>query len=303
VLKIVDVSQWNVITDWALLKESCEGILIKSSQGIVEDPTFRLKFAGSKSNDMRVGIWHFYQPDMDWKIQADAFLKIYNSLPASQKPPWIGLDCEESAWVDDKGVKHTDLPPSVAIYSAGLAQWLITIVVETKITPTIYTRASWWNQWVTPGHWNIYPLWVAHYGVVKPTLPRDWAGNQWQFWQWGESQTPGIKMPVDSDWFDGTEEELDVLFGIGAVPITPAPVVPTPPPLATILFKVEITAPTLNKRTGPGTKYPVVAQLKAGDQVNVTEIAGDSCWFRDADGNFFAAHYMGENFVEVIWSK
>jgi GH25 family lysozyme M1 (1,4-beta-N-acetylmuramidase) len=300
-LKIVDVSQWNVITDWALLKANVSAILIKSSQGVIEDPTFRIKFAGAQSVGLRAGIWHFYQPDMDANQQIIAFLKIFSSLIPSQKPGWIGLDCEESTWVDDQGIKHTIVPPSIATYSAGLAQWLVAIEAATGITPTVYTRASWWDVWVTPGQWSKYPVWVAHYGVIKPTLPRDWvAAGKWQIWQWGESQTPGIQTPVDSDWFDGTEEDLDVLFGIGAAPITPAPVIPVTPEI--ILFKVQITAPTLNKRTGPGTKYPVVAQLKAGDQVNVTEIAGDSCWFRDADGNYFAAHYMGENFVEVIWS-
>ena len=226
---------YNTITDYALLKQNVSAILIKSSQGVLEDKTFRDKLAGAQAVGLRAGVWHFYHPDMGASQQIVAFLKIYSSLAASQKPGWIGLDCEESTWwetPEDGGekIKHTVLPPSVASYSAWLAQWLTAVEAATGIIPTIYTRASWWNQWVTPGQWGKYPLWVANYGVTKPTLPRDWTGKPWSLWQWGTSQTPGIKTPVDSDWFDGTEAQLDVLFKVTPSPATPPPVPQAPPP-------------------------------------------------------------------------
>ena len=171
-LKIVDVSLYNAVTDWSLLKANVSAVLIKSSQGTVEDKTFRDKLVNAQAIGMRVGIWHFYHPDMEWKPQADKFLAIYNSLV--KKPRWIGLDCEESSWKDNDGVMHTVLPPDVGKYSAWLAQWLAAVQAATGITPAIYTRATWWDQWVTPGQWGRYPLWVAHYGVVKPTLPNGW---------------------------------------------------------------------------------------------------------------------------------
>jgi len=45
-------------------------------------------------------------------------------------------------------------------------------------------------------HWY---LWIAHYGVSHPTVPKPW--GRWTFWQKGES-------PVDQDVFNGTEAEL-----------------------------------------------------------------------------------------------
>jgi len=319
-LKIVDVSQWNNITDYALLKESAEGLLIKSSQGIVEDPTFITKLSGAQKVGMRVGMWHFYHPDMAWKPQADKFLQIYDSL--ALKPRKIGLDCEESTWVetvedDDveggmKQVKHTVLPHNPEEYSVWLANWLGEIEAKTQIIPDIYTRATWWDEWVLPNHsvvkgftlpdWSRYPLWVAEYGanLSKPTLPRDW--TNWSLWQQGTSVTPGIETPVDTDWFDGASEaEVDVLFGLASAPPTPpAPPAPVDPVVSErVLFKVMIKG-AQNKRTGPGTNYPAVAMLAANDVVDVTEIAGDRCWFRDKDGNYFAGHYAGKDYVEIV---
>lgn len=245
-LKVIDVSQYNNITDHALLKQNAFAVLIKSSQGNWEDPTFRDKLAKERAVGQRVGIWHFYHPSMQAKDQIEKFLNIWHSL--AQKPGKIALDCEESSWneiVDGKKVTHTIFPPNVNTYSIWLAQWLAAVEEDTKIIPDIYTRATWWNPWVLPSKtvvnnttlpdWSHYGLWVANYGVSKPSLPRDW--KTWLFWQWGTSLTPGIQTPVDSDWFDGTEAQLDAVFKLQ----TPAPPSPDPTPEPTGDL-VELTA-------------------------------------------------------------
>jgi lysozyme len=42
-------------------------------------------------------------------------------------------------------------------------------------------------------------LWVAHYGVSAPAVPRPW--STWTFWQYSDT-------PVDTDRFHGTEAQL-----------------------------------------------------------------------------------------------
>ena len=64
-LKIVDVSMYNTITDYALLKQNVSAILIKSSQGVLEDKTFRDKLAGAQAVGLRAGVWHFYHVIFD----------------------------------------------------------------------------------------------------------------------------------------------------------------------------------------------------------------------------------------------
>lgn len=219
-LKLVDISTYNTVTSWPLLKAAVSGVLIKCGQGLNEDSHFREHYAGALSLGMRVGIWWFYHPDMTAQPQVDKFMAIWNSLAV--KPTVIHLDCEESAWVDTIGVRHTILPPNSGTYSVWLASWLAQVEALTGITPGIYTRATWWDLWVTPGQWSKYPLWVAHYGALKPTLPLAW--KTWQFWQIGTELTPGILTPVDADRFDGTEAQLDAVFGVKPVnPINDPP--------------------------------------------------------------------------------
>lgn len=305
-LKVVDVSLYNIIGDYALLKQSVSAILIKSSQGTVEDPTFRAKLAGSRGAGLRAGIWHFYHPDMPAQPQIDAFMKIWKSL--DPKPGWIGLDCEESTWfetIDGENIKHTVLPPSVGAYSAWLEQWLSTVESRTGIIPTVYTRLSWWNQWVSPStKWSHYPLWVANYGVTKPMLPRDW--KTWQFWQWGTSLTLGVKTAVDSDWFAGSEQDLDKLFNIPTV-IVPTVVIPepvpqeeppAPPPPPLMLFEASVVVDALNVRTGPGTNYTRTGQISQGETVQVSALSGREVWFQIGPGRWVAGRFNGDEYVK-----
>lgn len=242
-LKVIDVSQYNVISDHALLKKNVSAVLIKSSQGNWEDPTFRDKLAREQAVGQRVGIWHFYHPDMQASQQIDKFLNIWHSL--AQKPGKIALDCEEVNWneklPDGTLLRHTILPPNINTYSIWLTQWLAAVENDTGVVPDIYTRATWWNPWVlksktivnntTLPDWSHYGLWVANYGVSKPALPRDW--KTWLFWQWGTSLTPGVTTPVDSDWFDGTEKELDAVFKMQVPAPTPVPEpLPVPVPVS-----------------------------------------------------------------------
>ena len=79
-LKMVDVSQYNIITNHVLLKQNASAVLIKSGQGTVDDPTFRDKLTKEQAVGQRTGPWHFYHADIPAQLQIDTFLKIWNSL-------------------------------------------------------------------------------------------------------------------------------------------------------------------------------------------------------------------------------
>ena len=52
-------------------------------------------------------------------------------------------------------------------------------------------------------------LWIAHYGVSRPTVPWAWRGRGWSFWQYTErGRVDGIPGDVDLDWFNGKMAEL-----------------------------------------------------------------------------------------------
>ena len=275
-LKIVDVSQYNTITDYTLLGQNVSAVLIKSSQGVVEDRTFRAKYAGATGDGIRTGIWHLYHPDMDAKSQIVKFLAIYNSL--SPKPGWIGLDCEPSRYLDEDGNWIIINPPGITQYSLWVMQWLQAIELETRIIPRVYTCVGWWNQWVLPSktvigtttlpNWSHYPLWVAYYSTrIAPWLPRDWAG--WEFWQRGVTVTPGIATAVDTDWYNGDEVGLDTIFGTAATPTPVAPVAPVND--NEIATAVVNSYNGLRVRSGPDVSYAHLRSLSFGAFIQIYE--------------------------------
>lgn len=65
------------------------------------------------------------------------------------------------------------------------------------------------------------PLWIAHYGVPKPSIPKPW--TSWRFWQYDGDK--GQRYPngqdTDFNWFDG--DEADLLRLARRSPTDPAP--------------------------------------------------------------------------------
>ena len=62
----------------------------------------------------------------------------------------------------------------------------------------------WKNKYAQPGEntvndkINSLPLWVAHYGVLKPSLPSGW--KDWKIWQYGGKKAPGFKGIIDHNY-------------------------------------------------------------------------------------------------------
>ena len=72
--------------------------------------------------------------------------------------------------------------------------------------PGIYTSVGLWNPHVLPwSGWKNCPLWVAHWNVTKPTLPRDW--TDYLIWQYKlyDGKTWGVSSAkVDLDQWHET---------------------------------------------------------------------------------------------------
>ena len=79
----------------------------------------------------------------------------------------------------------------------------------------LYTYPSFWRTRVgnpsqPPDQGGV--LWIAHYRVRFPSVPRAWADRGWTFWQYTDrGRAPGIDGPVDLNRFHGTREAFDRL--------------------------------------------------------------------------------------------
>ena len=146
-----DISLWNVIQNWDLFAAANDFVLIRTGQNNYEDRLFRSHYQEAKKRRMRIGLWHFVQPNLvNAHEQAMTFVKIYKSLPEQERI--IALDCEDISFKTELGYSITT-PLTKSQYTWLVSTMLNDIMREIPgVRIGIYTRKSFWNQWVhTPG--------------------------------------------------------------------------------------------------------------------------------------------------------
>jgi GH25 family lysozyme M1 (1,4-beta-N-acetylmuramidase) len=135
----------------------------------------------------------------------------------------------------------------------------------------IYTGYWYWlAHGNTSNYWLQFPVWLARYSSFPPQETPPWSKEIiWQFSAMGDPDDYGItngKKVVDENWFYGTQEELDELFGGGGV--TP------PPPVEDKMYKVTTTANVNIRATGGLPLGNDIGDFKPGQVGTGTEVLG-----------------------------
>ena len=167
---------------------------MKATEGITRtDPFFKRNWQRSKEAGLIRGAYHFYLVNRDAAKQANNFVRTVN-LERGDLPPV--LDVEQTGG------------RSSATIRKGVGEWLRLVEAHYGIKPIIYTNADFYTQHLK-GHFDDYPLWVAHY--LQPHQPR--IKRDWQFWQHSEKgRVNGIYTHVDFNVFNGSKEQFAALL-------------------------------------------------------------------------------------------
>jgi GH25 family lysozyme M1 (1,4-beta-N-acetylmuramidase) len=206
----VDVSRFQGAIDWPTVANS--GIrfaIVQASRGsgadctvkpaqCGPDPYFAANRLAAETAGIRVGAYHrafasggtAADARADALAEANLFVTQVGSLQHGELIPV--LDAET---------------PFTGMTSASLRTWIRVFVkrVTRKLgrKPMIYTNASSWSATgnTTEFARAKYPLWVAEWGVSRPTVPaNNWAGRGYWVWQYTSSgSVPGISGRVDMD--------------------------------------------------------------------------------------------------------
>lgn len=224
----------------------------------------------------------------------------------------IAIDLERW-WID-----YTDYRANGGNAKRIPSSWINALVIRfadavRKTWPTlevyIYSRASFIKDYVPEinktgvlGAQN-YPIWTAEYyqpakSVTLPSwdelknyYPADhrspvlWGGvSKWTIWQWSGDvfMLPGMKEPVDLNFYNGTKEEFYQAIGFTPKEETPEPEQPEPEPETMGLLMVNNS--TMNIRSGPGVNYPIVGMLPQGLTVEPLDVAGTNAWIKTSAG-------------------
>lgn len=192
----IDVSSYQGNIDWLAVK-GVSFVFIKASEGSTfTDPRFALNWACSKVVGIPRGAYHYYRNGVDPLAQVKKFIDVLGS-DKGELPPVV--DVEDETFIADYD---------------SLMTFCVSLSVRLGVTPSIYTRSSYWDGpqfWTHPFKWTLKnDLWVADYGKVDvPHLPSDW--TDWKFWQYGQGNGKdyGCQSPtVDLNVFNGSPDDF-----------------------------------------------------------------------------------------------
>jgi lysozyme len=162
------------------------------------DPMFATNRVAAESNGIRVGPYHrafaaggtTETARADALAEADVFLSTVGSLQSGELVPVLDVETPFS------GMTATSLRTWVRV-------WLKKVTKRLGRKPMIYTNASSWGATGNTREFAKakYPLWVAEWGVSRPSVPAlNWAGRGYSVWQYSSSGTvAGISGNVDQD--------------------------------------------------------------------------------------------------------
>jgi GH25 family lysozyme M1 (1,4-beta-N-acetylmuramidase) len=162
------------------------------------DPMFATNRVAAESNGIRVGPYHrafaaggtAEAARADALAEADVFLAAVGSLQSGELVPVLDVETPFS------GMTAASLRTWVRV-------WLKKVTKRLGRKPMIYTNASSWGATGNTREFAKakYPLWVAEWGVSRPSVPAsNWAGRGYSVWQYSSSGTvAGISGKVDQD--------------------------------------------------------------------------------------------------------
>ncbi|MBX0291743.1 glycoside hydrolase family 25 protein [Hymenobacter sp. HSC-4F20] len=187
----IDVSAYQGRIDWGQVAEHhVRFAFIKATEGVtLRDARFKRNWQGAQAAGIYRGAYHYFQPNYDGAKQANLFTRTVPLSPGDLPPV---LDVEHAEFHD------------VAQMRQGVAIWLRLVERHYGVRPILYSNYSFYKRHLA-GHFDKYPLWLAHYEVSQPSLPRE----KWIIWQHSdEAYVPGIRGTVDFNVFQGNFERL-----------------------------------------------------------------------------------------------
>jgi len=201
----IDVSAYQGRINWPeVARNRVRFAFIKASEGgTLRDPRFARNWREARKAGVLCGAYHYFQPNRDGKVQADLFARTVPIGPGDLPPV---LDVEAANFHD------------VAVFRREVARWLRLIEAHYGVRPILYSNHSFYQRHLA-GHFDDYPLWLAHYEVAHPKMPR----SKWIIWQHSdEAYVPGIRGVVDFNVFQGSFAELQALRVPSPTPAPPA---------------------------------------------------------------------------------
>ncbi len=262
-LKVVDISKWQNSINWQKVSLSVDGVIARigyrgsvARDTIAEDDLFYSHFQGCSTYNIPFGCY-FYSlavtvdqaiEEAEWIIKT---LKKYNCKP--DLPIYIDME-DYIVQNETTNRKRTDI-----------AKAFCQTLFENGYYPGVYANKYWLTDLLYPSEFSDCSIWVAQY-----TSTCSYKGK-YDMWQYTESgSVNGISGKVDINHCYKDYSTFIKKYGFNGypgsvdyVPDNESVVDPTG------FGMYNITADSLNVRTGPGTEYLSLGRLSKDSRVYV----------------------------------
>jgi len=188
----IDVSKYQGKVDFEKVKAAgIRYVFVRATEGITyQDAFIKQNLEEAREAGLVIGAYHFYETDDDPVSQLNNFTSMV-TLQAGDLPPVVDI---EKLHDNDQ----VDLTQNIQTYLNGLER-------HYKIKPIIYSGKNFANKYITT--FSEYPLWLAEYQSLYPTLPQGW--DKWTFWQYSQTgKIDGISGDVDVNRYNGEESSF-----------------------------------------------------------------------------------------------
>lgn len=220
------------------------GVILKATEGTTyTDPSFMWKYNFLKSNNIKVGAYHFLRDTSSPETQAEHFYNTLRELDIDFIPV---LDVEETNGI--KGMLATE-------YSI---RFLNRFKELSTLDCIIYGSSSFISVHISSIIKQKYKFWIAHYGVDKPWIP---TGCNCIAWQYTDSAT--LEGVISNRIDKSIVYDLDswMLNKEVQAPPTPQPIEVAQSGSATVIVD------GLQVRTEPNLSSEVVATYNNGERI------------------------------------
>lgn len=198
---IVDISYWQQGIDYDKFAASISGAILRGAYGVWKDTWFETHYSELSKRGVPIGSYHYVIGNYSGKQQAQIFYDI-----VKDKELKLGL------WNDVE-----DRRDGTALSSSVVIDYHTNIESLYGKKVGIYTGVYCWYEIMLDKSklFGDRDLWIAHYGVIEPSLPRSGGWTKWLLWQYTSSgRFDGYYGNVDSNNFNGTEEEYKDYFNL-----------------------------------------------------------------------------------------
>jgi lysozyme len=201
-LEGIDISHHDGPIDWRQVAAAgTDFAYVKASEGTdYVDPTYATNRANAEAAGLKVGAFHYAQPDAsagEAAAEADHFVEAAAFRKGELLPM---LDLEET-----NGLSPTAL-------QAWVASFLDRVYQRTGLHAGIYVSPSFWQTYLSDtaliASRGYGVLWIADWTAApSPWVPAsNWGGLGWTLWQYDHrASVAGVPGPVDVDHFSGSD--------------------------------------------------------------------------------------------------